>query len=368
MKKVTVIVCCLALMCFISGCARVSGLDEQLIASGIGVDKDENTYEVTVQALNIDDSSEEDSGSNKIITISAKGNSLLEAITNIENQSGKELLYSHNLILVIGNDTAKTGINDIIRFFATNHKLRPTVEVLISNGLAKDILSADDSEKSLNAENILSIVNVGKEGNDGIRSNIRYLLGDLNDSFRNAKAWYLEFDSENKSLLCDKVAVFKDEKLAGILDNDKTKGLLLIYGKAKNISDNININENFISYDIKKVNSHIKVNLQNGEPVFEIGIDVDVDLYGINDNSEDIKNDIDERLNYLVSSAIYECIEEYRCDIFNFNRYIMNADLNYFKSHKDKMEDLLKSSQYSVSTNAKIKYMESNQKINSLVY
>lgn len=368
-KVIVIIVGCAVLACFISGCARVSGLDEQLIASGIGVDKNENIYEITVQALNINDTSEEDSSSNKIISISAKGNSLLEAITSIENQSGKELLYSHDLILVIGNDTAKSGISDIVKFFATNHKLRPTVEVLISNTPAKDILSVGDSEKSLNSEDILSIVTVGKEGNDGIKSNIRYLLGDLNDSYKNAKAWYLEFDADSNVLLCEKVAIFKDEKLVGVLDNDKTKGLLLIYGKAKNISDYININEKFVSYDIKKVDSHIKVDIQNDHPIFNIVMDIDIDLYGVDDNSDDvIKKDIDERLKYLVSNAVYECIEKYKCDIFNFNRYIMNADLNYFKSYKDKIDDVLNSSKYNISTNAKIKYMESNQKINSLVY
>ena len=113
MKKLAL--CFAVLSCFISGCTNVSGLDEQLIINAIGIDKNEDIYELTVQALNIDNSSQEEADeASQSLNVTATGNTLLEAINSIQNQTGKKLLYSHALILVIGNETAKIGVNNII--------------------------------------------------------------------------------------------------------------------------------------------------------------------------------------------------------------------------------------------------------------
>lgn len=368
--KATFICAELILVCFLSGCSGVAGLDEQLIVYGIGVDKNNGDYELTLQALNTQNTSDSDTKNSKknFTNVSAKAVTLIDSVNQLENQVGKKILYSHTIVLIIGEDTAQNGIGEIINFFATNHKLRPTVEVLIANGSAKEIFSNEDDEKTLKAEDILATTRIGKENDDAINSNIRYLLSDLNNDFKAAKVWYAEYDKGKLS--CAKIALFKSGKLTDILDKNIAKGVMLVLGKAKNISDNFQINDAKLSYEISKANSYINVAFTDNKPIFNIKLDVNLELYGadILDATPAIKTAVENRLNSLASDAINFCIKTQSCDVFNFYRYIMNSDTNFFKSNLNRIENIIQNLEFNVKTNAKIKYMGTNQKISSLVY
>lgn len=315
----------LALVCFLTGCNHVSGLDEQLIVYGLGVDKNDGEYEVTVQALHAQNTEDSNSNSSKknVTTVSATGETLLAAVKQIENQSGKKILYSHAMILILSEDLAKSGVGETLRFFSANHKLRPTVEVLISSAPAQEILS---SENKFNAEDILATTRVGKEKDDGINSKIRYVLGDLNSPSKTAKAWYLAYKDEEIS--CQRIVLLKEEKLKIVLDEEASKGALLLLGNAKNISDSIEVDGQTAFFEINKVKSHIKMGKQGDEAIFRVNLSVDLKLYNaeeISDN-EKIKNAITDRILALANNAVEVCLKENDCDVFKFCRYLDNSE------------------------------------------
>lgn len=315
----------LAMVCLLTGCNHVSGLDEQMIVYGIGVDKNDGEYEVTVQALNAQNTEDSNSNSAKknVTTVSAKGNTLLAGVKQIENQSGKKILYSHAMILVISEALAKSGVGETLRFFSANHKLRPTVEVLISSAPAQEILS---SENKFNAEDILATTRVGKEKNDGIHSQIRYVLGDLNSPSKTAKVWHLAYKDEEIS--CQRIVLLKEEKLKIVLDEEASKGALLLLGKAKNISDSVEVDGQKAFFEINKVKSHIKMGNQSDEDIFRVNLSVDLSLYNaeeISDN-EKIKNAINKRILVLANKAVEVCLKENDCDVFKFCRYLDNSE------------------------------------------
>ena len=314
----------LALVCFLTGCNHVSGLDEQMIVYGLGVDKKDGEYEVTVQALNAQNTEDSNSNSSKknVTTVSATGETLLDAVKQIENQSGKKILYSHAMVLILSEDLAKSGIGETLRFFSTNHKLRPTVEVLISGAPAKEILSR---ENNFNAEDILATTRVGKEKDDGINSQLRYILGDLNSPSKSAKAWYLDY--KNEEISCQKMVAFKDDKLKIVLDEEATKGALLLFGKAKNISDSVEIDGQKVFFEINKVKSHIKIENQEDELVFRVNLSVGLNLYNAEElsDNEKVKNAVKERLVELANKTVKICLKENNCDVFKLYKHISNS-------------------------------------------
>lgn len=354
-------------VCFLGGCNNVSGLDEQMIIYGIGVDRNDGDYELTVQALNLQNTEEssQDNSAKNVTTVSATGETLLAAMKQIENQSGKKVLYSHAMILVLSEEAAKSEVGEILRFFSTNHKLRPTAEVLVSSTSAKEILS---SENKFNAEDILSATRVGQEKDDTINSKIRYILGDLDNPLKAAKVWYLGY--ENDEISCQKIAVLKENKLKSVLDEEATKGSLLLLGKAKNISDSIELDSKRIFFELNKVKSNIEVVLHEGKPTFNISLNVDLNVYNAEklSSNEEIKLAVSERLVELVSKAISVCLKENNCDIFNFHKHVKNNYIDFFKSHESLMDKVLSSSEYNISVKMRVKNMSDEQKIGSLVY
>lgn len=221
-----------------------------------------------------------------------------------------------------------------------------------------------------NAAIIVSISKIGKENDDGINSNIRYLLSDLENPQKAAKVWLLEYNKDDGKVACPQIALFKSDKLTDILDEDATKGVLLIYKKAKNIADSINVNDAQIYYEMSKAKSKISLNVEENRPVFNVSLCADLELYNADDLAANsvIKPIIENRLVELMQKAIDSCIKKNGCDIFNFYRYIMNANASFFKENLANLEEVLKSADYEISVQAKIRYMGANQKISSLVY
>ena len=240
---------------------------------------------------------------------------------------------------------------------------------MISDCFAKDIFSNEEIEKTVYSEDIFAVTtNVGKKNNDAIHSNIRYLLSDINNELKAAKVWYIEYDKGRVS--CQRIALFKSDKLIDVLDEETSKGILLIYGEAKNLSDSAKLNDCTISYKVSQAKSNVNVEIKNNKPVFSLNLDLDLDLYGADniDRSDEIKAMLENRLASLQANAINFCIKKYGCDIFNFHRYIMNSDSKFFKANLSQMENIIQSADYNATIDIKVKYMGSNQKISSLVY
>ena len=348
----------LSLLCFLTGCNNVSGLDEHLIVYGLGVDKIENVYELTAQALNAQntESSTSNDAPKKVNTVSASGTTLLEAEKQLEIQTGKKILYSHAIVLIIGEETAKDGINEIVRFFSTNHKLRPTVEVLISNTPPKDVLS---SENKFNAEDILSITRLGKEKDDAIHSTLRYLLGDLEKNLKSAKVWYLE--NEGDTVACSRIAFFQDDKLLTVLGKEPSKGALLLLGKVKNISDYVEVDGKRLLLDIKRAKPKVILTLNGEQLNFKIDLKVDLNLYNpgeVVSSSQAVEEIISVRLMSLINDAITDSVKNQGCDIFNFHKYIMNNYVDFFKTNENKIKDLLMGANYKVQFSTNIQHMD----------
>ena len=254
-------------------------------------------------------------------------------------------------------------------FTLKGERVRSKSEVLISDCFAKDIFSNEEIEKTVYSEDIFAVTtNVGKKNNDAIHSNIRYLLSDINNELKAAKVWYIEYDKGRVS--CQRIALFKSDKLIDVLDEETSKGILLIYGEAKNLSDSAKLNDCTISYKVSQAKSNVNVEIKNNKPVFSLNLDLDLDLYGADniDRSDEIKAMLENRLASLQANAINFCIKKYGCDIFNFHRYIMNSDSKFFKANLSQMENIIQSADYNATIDIKVKYMGSNQKISSLVY
>lgn len=352
---------------FISGCSS-EGINEKLIIHGIGVDKEEDKYVVTMHVLNTNALSDE--GGNKeekIEVISRDGYTLLDAIANIEKSSGKKALYSHNLILVVGKETAGLYMDKILSFFSSDYNLRPSVEVLISQTTAKDVLNIKNDDKLITADDIMSMLETSYNKEDQLKFALKSFLGDMQSDYKSAKAFCISSTQdvlESYVLQISNMAVFKDKVMKGILDEDETKGFLEISGELKNVEQDVTVDGNNLSCLIKKSKCKIKTLIEDGTPQFNIFIKATVNVY--NDNlrdNENIKPAIEKKLCELANKSINRALIEYECDIFNFSRHLMNANINYFKSNRENITDLLVNAKYYINIDAQVNCMGKNSSL-----
>ena len=93
-------------------------LHERLIIQGLGIDRTEQGYKVSVQSLK---TTEEE----KIELLVTEGDTVYDALNNLSLQIGKVPLYTHNIMVVIGRSAAEHGLDDVLDFLSGITKRDP---------------------------------------------------------------------------------------------------------------------------------------------------------------------------------------------------------------------------------------------------
>lgn len=348
---------------FFYGCSNIEQLDDKMMIYGVGVDKVGNTFDLTIQQFSITGSTEKEEGAQ---VVKAQGNSLMDAFSDLSLQTGKTPMYSQNLILAIGEDTAYGGINDILDFFVRYYESRPTVKVIVVKGKAESVLNFKKDDKLVMAKDIMSIAESERINSKVMSSSIFQFVGDLKNitSDPNASIISVEKQNEDEILVANGTAIFKDDKLAGIIDTSSTRGALIINNRLNSGTEVINVESvGKVSYSLEKSKSKIKFNLENDIPVYNIDIAVKTNIYEIErnikkplpDNAFDLMEiALADRIKAIANQAIYKSVFEYNSDIFGFGQIALKSNKNYFKTIEDKWDQTMKEAKYNINVSVKI--------------
>ena len=100
----------------LTGCYNYRELNDLAITTAFGIDKDENGYKMTFQVVNTKKSSSQDndSGNPKIIIYEQTGKTTQEAARKIILESPKRVYANHVVLLVIDENIAKEGIENVL--------------------------------------------------------------------------------------------------------------------------------------------------------------------------------------------------------------------------------------------------------------
>ncbi|MDA8235466.1 MAG: Ger(x)C family spore germination protein [Clostridia bacterium] len=182
--------------------------------------------------------------------ISTLGKDVYEASRNLALEVPREIYWGHNIILIIGDEMARHGVNDIMDFLARSPQPRETMWVMVTKGAAHSILEARTEMELIPAQHIGFLARTRA----GIAVNLKDFLINLSDPDTNPIASEIEIVSKGKLINLpesgqplpeskDKAflprarltgtAVFKYDKLVGFLNQSETRGLLWLWGEIK---------------------------------------------------------------------------------------------------------------------------------------
>lgn len=348
---------------FIAGCSNIEQLDDKMIIHGVGIDRVENTFELTIQQFSVTGSNEKEEGAQVVKT---KGNSLMDAFSDLSLQTGKTPMFSQNLVLAIGEETAYNGINDILDFFVRYYESRPTVKIIIVKGKAESVLSFKKDDKLIMAKDIMAITESERINSKVMSSNIFQFVGALKNSTLDPIASIVSVERQNDEeiLAANGTAVFKSDKLAGFIDTNSTRGALIINNRLNGGTEVIDVESvGKVSYSLEKSKSKVKFKLENGKPVYNIIIKINTNIYEI---ERDIKTQLPDnafnlmeealisRIKTITNQAIYKSIFEYNSDIFGFGQIALKSDKEYFRTVENNWDQAMKEAKYNINVSVKI--------------
>ena len=153
MKKFVLIIITLFILLISSGCYNYKEINDMAIVSSIGIDKynKNDKYILSAQIMNSKES--EDSEDSQITVYTKEGDTVHEALRNITLKSPRKLYGNHLSKIVLSEEVAKEGIDNILDIFNRITEVRNEfIITIVKEDKASDVLKVLTTTESIPAE------------------------------------------------------------------------------------------------------------------------------------------------------------------------------------------------------------------------
>lgn len=365
MKKILITLSFIFICC---GCYNYKELNDLAITSAIGIDKTDDGYKVTAQVVNTQKEGTDNNSSSdpKIIIYEHTSKTVQEAVRYMVLESPKRLYPNHMQVIIISEDVAKDGILGSLDLFFRDSELQKNFYVLISKDVSanqilktltpSDSIVSSNIKKSLESDSsylgITELVTYDELINTYLNPNKEIILPSVtlkgkmkgSDKIDNIE----QSDSSTKVVL-SQMAIFKDDKMIGYLDDKQSIALSFIKGKINNTIIKYKCNGGYVV--VETTNSKSSINVDN-KGNFRIKIsgdaainEVSCDINLENDNSiSKINKQVNKEIKKNVNNTIKYVKNNYNSDIFNFLDILYKNQYSLYKKisndwYKDKFKD-----------------------------
>ncbi len=333
-------------------------LDKIAITVGCGLEKVDDGYKVTVQ---IADTQKQGDSSNSSSPVRFKNYSytdktIHEAARGILTKLPKKAYTNHMQILVIDENIAKDGIEDIIDFWFREVELRNDFYVFVSkDSTPTDVLGVLTQVYPINSVGIRNLI---ETNNQFLSGSILTTFDDLADEYvsktkeillpaitvlggNGDKKENLESSNPESLLSIEETAFFKDNKLISYLDKKETIYYNLIENQLKSSIISFECSENkYVTFEIIGSNSDIKI--KKNKPEIDLKIKAKGNLTSVMCNYDISKDSgikqIEKQGSEEIKRNIVNLIDlskEYNSDIFYFRNLYYKKNNGYYKKITD---------------------------------
>ncbi len=377
-KKVIIIL----LVLLLTGCWDYRELNDLAILGSLSIDIVDEEYIVGAQIMNPQKEGNSTNGSSgstgaPIVVYKFKGKTIQEAIRKMTTESPKKIYAGHISMLMVSEKAAKKGFKDIADFLIRDHETRKQFKVVIirNEEVDKSLSILSQLEALPTQENLDSLKaasnyngNVTTIGFDeflslgysiGIEPVLPYadLKGDIEAGKKKENT---QQTTPISSIIYKGIAVFKNDRLLGYLDEKDSIGFNFIHNNLKSSSIPFKCDEdNYAAVEIINYKTDLKVDIKDNKPIVKLNvtgeahqseINCDIDMESLSGRNF-IKDLMNKEIIKLISSSIDTVKNKFNSDIFGFEQYLYRHNYKYWEKNKKKWPELFKNIQYEIKTN-----------------
>ena len=316
-----------AVLFLLNGCSPIENrLDKRLIIQGIGIDKSDGDYRVTAMYMDTANPVGEADVTSELAQ--GSGQTVLDALTDTVNKTGKEPLYGQCSFIVLGKSITEEGIRTPLEFFTDYYEFHPNINVFCSDTDAEKIMKSENMNDRLMADFADAEANTGQT----IISSLKEIYSAINDKRRSAATSMVGID-EKKTVLKG-AAAFDGDRLKTVLDSDMCMAVLLLCGDANNVWDIFPSEQSDgINYFLSNPETKTDISTDGGLS-FNIAVYSHAGAY-TSENESRPETRIEARIKSLCEDAVEKFLREKRLDLFNFERRLYLYSFDYYSKLKD---------------------------------
>lgn len=326
---------------FLSGCNNSNNqLNQRLIIQGIGIDKNiQGYYKMTVVAFD----TESKDGNNDVKILYTEGKSVEQALSILENKSGKDILLSQCLFIMM-NETAADDCKNSLSYFCGRNDMIKTANIMTAEKSSESVITTAIEKMNYHSEDINILSDSRAVNQPSVHFSLFDYMTDLNNNFNDMVIPYIRTDKKLNSLsIAGSTLISERNGTKENLDSNESLGILLINKKASNYTSTID-NDNGITYTIDDISADVLPEINNNHLHIDFNITVSFNKQLDDESAEKAA----ESLYSAAESAVYKCIIKNGCDVFTINKYIRSIYPEYFQKIED-WDKLLKESDYRIN-------------------
>lgn len=317
-----------------SGCGSIQ-LNQRLIIQGIGIDKLDDNYKLTLVVLDTENTEDENASS----ILYTEGKTVDKAIAAIENQRGRKVLLSQCLFIMM-NEGAAQDCKNSLKYFTDLNDIQKSVNLSVSENSSQEVITTAINKLGYKPEYINVLSDSKAIDQSEIHSSLLEYISSEAQPDSSVIFPYVITDKDIKALSVDgSYVIDKGTGNSYYLDKSKTISVLLLNSKLSNYHNTDNNNR---SYLIRSVKSDIIPNFKDEELVLEINININ--LQADEEEPDSIKKDILDDINLCLKKTLHQ----YGSDLFSIRKTIKNV---YPHKKTENLQLLLKNCKFSVVIN-----------------
>ncbi|CUA80669.1 spore germination protein GerKC [Anoxybacillus suryakundensis] len=284
------------------GCWSKKELRDLALIIAVGIDKKDGKYISTFQVVNpgnVAGATQRGGGSTglPVALYTSTGDTLVEASRKASKQISRIPYYAHTNLVVVGEELAKEGIQQIFDVVERNPQFRPTANIVIARKqTAKQLLSvltpvdkipANQMIKTLELTEMMWGENVGTRLREVIESFSLAGKEVIMSSFHVDGNRKHSDDQENvrtmeptARLRASELAIFKRGKLVGWIGKEDARGVLWILDKIKQTAVTVDWKgeKEALSYKVVRAKTKVTAQLRNGKPIIFVTVATEGDI------------------------------------------------------------------------------------------
>ncbi|MFJ8090269.1 Ger(x)C family spore germination protein [Lysinibacillus sp. NPDC095746] len=362
MSKFKAICLLIIITLLLGGCWSKRELNEIAIVVGLGIDKLDNEYEITVQVVDPSEisSKQPSTGRSPVITYHSKGATVFEAIRKMTTETARKLYFAHLQVVVLGDQLAKEGMNEPLDLISRDHEFRNDFDVIVAHdATADEVLNVLTPIEKVPANKILNSLKTSEKTWGTTQSiKIDELINTLNNKETSVVMSTIEIQGEKSEgmeqtnvkrskasaiLKYVGLAVFKEDKFIGLLTEEESRSLAFLKDKIESTIEIIACPKGgTLSTEITHSKTKIKGEFKNGAPKINVSIDVDQNVGEVECNIDLTKEKsiqyVSKKTEELIKKQIEKTIrsvqQNYRVDIFGFGEALHRTNPKEWKKIK----------------------------------
>ncbi len=351
-KKILIII--IPILFLLTGCYDYKELNSISILSATEINKIDDEFIVSAQAVNPQAPDKTSNAQAPFIIYTGRGKTIQEAYRSIANESSKFLYLNHIQILIINEKIAKESLDEIVDYFMRSSAIRTEFYVLIGrDDNILDIITPinDISSASIKESIENNLKYLGTTSDITFNELVSIMLDEngeivlpsiklINDSKEGENIENTEETKVNTKYELSNLAIFKDDKLIGYLNEEQSKNYNILQNK---------INNTILTYECDKdkymsveiIDSQSSIDVSNKKANIEVKLSGNLNEYNCSKSLENkktiekIEKEFEQKLTESITKNINEVRTEYNSDIFGFLDNIYKKDYKTYKTIKN---------------------------------